>query len=643
MHYVHVITRMITGQDDHRLVYHSTQALPIGTVVRVPLGRRSSLGLVVDETKKPTYPTRPAEQLLNETLPREYIDFLLWLAEYYATPPPVVVAQVLSASLGRSQRVTSEARQSLVTRSMAGLSASAIQQAAVSEILATGPGAVVLHGETASGKTLVYREVAKQTLASGRSVLILVPEIGLTTQVASDFQDLSEHIFISHSELKDTARRDIWLKILQQKPPYIVIGPRSALLTPLRNLGLVVIDEAHETAYKNDGSPRYQTTTAAAYLTQRHQARLILGSATPRITDYYLASSKARPILRLPRHHPAKVGVMVVDQRHRSVFSTSFLFSNPLLDALSQTLAKGRQSLLYINRRGTAPLALCSNCGWSAGCPRCSLSLTLHHDLEALLCHQCGWREAIPTLCPVCHRSELVFRGAGTKRVERELAKLLPAARLARFDSDSLRGQRLNELYQAIHDGQIDILIGTQSVAKGLDLPKLDTVGVVSADSELHLPDFAAAERTFQLLYQVIGRAGRTSSGQAIIQTYHPDHPAIAQATAGDFLTFYEHELASRAQHGYPPFRHLLALIYRARSRAKAQSEAEDLAAQISRQDRSLVVLGPAPAYYEHLGRYYRWTLVVKSARRPILVELANHIRQKHGWQVDLDPINLLY
>lgn len=612
-------------------------------MVRVPLGQRTSLGLVVGQTKKPAYPTKAAERALTETLPQEYVEFVLWLAQFYATPTPLVIAQILNASLGESERAKLVAERPFVAREMARFNVSKLQRAAADEIVAASPGATVLHGETASGKTLVYREVAKHILAAGRSVLILVPEIGLTTQLASDFQDLNEHIFISHSELKQASRRDIWLKILQQEPPYIVVGPRSALLTPLRNVGLVVVDEAHETAYKNDSSPRYQTTTAAAYLAQRHQANLILGSATPKLIDYYLSHSKARPIVRLPRHHPAKVTVAIVDQRQRSAFTSSFLLSNHLLSALNETLAKGRQSLLYINRRGTAPLALCSNCGWSATCPRCSLSLTLHHDLEALVCHQCGWRESIPTLCPLCRSSELVFRGVGTKRIERELAKLLPGARLARFDSDSLRGQRLSELYQTVHEGHIDVLIGTQSVAKGLDLPKLDTVGVVSADSELHLPDFAAAERTFQLLYQVIGRAGRAGRGQAIIQTHHPDHPAIVQAVAGDFQTFYKQELASRRQHGYPPFRHLMALIYRASSRAKAQTEAEHLAAEISRQNKSLIILGPAPAYYERQGRYYRWTLVVKSAQRPILVELANMIRLRRGWQIDLDPSNLLY
>lgn len=642
MQYIEVIARIITGRDNHRLVYHSDSRLPVGTVVKIPLGQRRELGLVVSATAKPAYPTKLAEPLIDTPAPTEYVEFLLWLSRYYATPPPLVLKQLLTSGLQKNRRPLVKVSPPKFERPLAALKLSRPQLAALKQIQSTAPTSI-LHGDTASGKTLIYRELAKETLARGRSVLLLTPEIGLSQQLVADFQDLTEHIFISHSELSEAQRHAIWLEILQRKSPIIVIGPRSALLTPIANLGLVIIDEAHESTYKNDTSPRYQAQTAAAYLGQLHQAKVVLGSATPRITDYYLAHERQNAIVTLPRFAPNAAAITVVDQRINEQFSRSPVISNELLSALETTLAQKRQSLLYLNRRGTATLVVCARCGWSDQCPRCDVNLSLHHDLGAALCHQCGYRHPVPVHCPVCGSADILFRGVGTKRLEREIAKLLPGARLVRFDGDSLKGQRLSDLYQSVHEGQVDIVIGTQSVAKGLDLPRLDTLGVVSADSELHLPDFTATERGFQLLYQVVGRVGRSGGGRAIIQTRHPEHPAITFALARDYAGFYSRELALRRQHLYPPFRHLLALIHKATSRSAATKESQDHALLINRQFKGIDIMGPAPAYVERQGRYYRWLIVIKSPVRERLVEIAQMSKAKRGWQADLDPVNLLY
>lgn len=642
MQYIEVIARIITGRDNHRLVYHSYLPLPIGTVVKIPLGQRRELGLVVKAAAKPPYPTKLAEPLIASPAPVQYVEFLLWLSRYYATPSPLVLKQLLTSGLQKTRRPLAKVLPPKFERPLTTLKLSQSQLAALKQIQSVDSTSI-LHGDTASGKTLIYRELAKAALSQQRSVLLLTPEIGLSQQLATDFQDLTEHIFVSHSELTEAQRHAIWLEILQHKPPIIVIGPRSALLTPIANLGLIIIDEAHENTYKNDTSPRYQAQTAAAVLGQLHKAKVVLGSATPRITDYYLAQQRKNAIVPLARFAAKAAAITVVDQRISEQFSRSSVISNELLSALETTLSQKRQSLLYLNRRGTATLVVCARCGWSDQCPRCDVNLSLHHDLGVALCHQCGYRHPVPVHCPSCGSADILFRGVGTKRLEREIAKLLPSARIVRFDGDSLKGQRLSDLYQSVHEGQVDIVIGTQSVAKGLDLPRLDTLGVVSADSELHLPDFMASERSFQLLYQVVGRVGRSGGGRAIIQTRHPDHPAIIFALARDYAGFYSRELALRRQHLYPPFRHLLALICKASSRSAAIKGSEEHAKLIKHQFRGIDIMGPAPAYVERQGRYYRWMIVIKSPVRGRLVEIAEMSKAKRAWQADLDPVNLLY
>lgn len=643
MYYVEVITTVITGQDKRGLIYHSSVPVESGSLVRIPLGQKVESGVVIGPADKPAYPTKAVASILPIPLPKPYVDFLLWLAAYYATPAPVVFSQALPTDfykLLKPPGATSAPPKS--TRAMGELKLSLAQDKVVAQILARPSGLSLLHGDTGSGKTLIYREVAKQTVAEGKSVLILIPEIGLSQQVVDDFKDIAPNTFVTHSGLTDLQRRRIWMQILQQEPPYLVVGPRSSLFSPIQQLGLVVVDEAHENTYKNDSSPRYETQIAASYLARLHQARIILGTATPRISDYYLATAKGYPLLKLSAHSLDKASVKVIDQRSISDFTQSKLISDSLLLALKDTLSKKLQSLLYLNRRGTSSSILCSQCGWSDSCPRCGVNLSLHHDLGLAICHQCGFKKNPPVSCPSCGSADVVYRGIGTKRVEAELIKLIPHARLARFDSDSVKGQRLAESYSKVHDGEVDIIIGTQSVAKGLDLPKLHTVGVVSADSELYLPDFTAAERSFQLLYQVIGRAGRSGGGQAFIQTRNPEHPAISYAVKRDYAGFYQQELASRSQHAYPPFSYLLGLVYKSTSRDKASKGATAHATELKRKS-GLSVLGPAPAYLEKQGRYYRWLVVVKSRRRALLLEIAQQTRAKRNWQIDLDPTNLLY
>lgn len=641
MHFYEVWPRLITHGENHELTYHAETKMEVGQLAKIEVGRKTTIGLIIREVKPPKFKTKPLVSLNLPPLPAALIKTIEWMSDYYATPLPLVLNNALPRGLDKNRR--SSAPTSMpATRRLANLDLSSQQKSALKQLLSS-PSTAILKGDTGSGKTLIYRELIKHHLSAGRSALLLVPEIGLTPQALSDYADLTEHIYVTHSGLSESERHKIWLNILQQKSPKFVLGPRSALFAPIDNLGVVIIDESHEPSYKQDVSPKYNTQTVAAYLTQAHTSQLVLGSATPRIQDIFVSQKRHQPVVSLPPHFARQTQPVLVDRTRSDMFTKHAHLSSPLLDAIENTLAQGRQSMVYLNRRGSAQLVLCNECGWSATCPRCDLGLTLHHDQHLLRCHQCGYTDKVPSQCPVCQNTDIRFRGVGTKRIAADLAKLFPQAKIERFDSDSSKSESLTARYSQLLSGQIDIVVGTQAIARSLDLPLLDTVGVVSADSELLLPDFSAAERTFQLLYQVIGRVGRTSgNGSVIVQTHNPEHPAITYALNHDYDGFYAHELQHREQFGYPPFRHLLGLVVSYSTRQRAESAASAMANKLRRQS-GLTVLGPTPCFYERQGNRYRWLVVVKSSSRPALLELARSVRSQSAWQIDIDPSNLLF
>lgn len=640
MYYYDVLIRSASGPKT-RLTYHSPIQLVAGRIVKAPLLRRQVTGLVLGETKQPKFNTKLATPIVEESLPEASLKLLEWLAQYYGVDPALALRQLIPTNLPKRPKLPEAAVAS--ERGFKNYRPTPEQVKAIDGIARGVSTTYLLHGQTASGKTLVYRELAKPVLAQGKSVIILLPEIALTPQLAADFSDLSEQLFISHSGLSESQRQRIWLYCLQQDSPFLMIGPRSTLFYPYQNLGLIILDEAHETSYKQDQAPRYQAQTVAAQLAKYHGAKLVLGSATPRISDYWLAKAKDAPILSLTRHHPRRPKLTIIDQRQSDEFSQSRILSNQLINRLQAVHASGGQSLLYLNRRGTAAMVICAQCGWVPLCPRCEIAMSLHHDIQRLICHQCGRQNPVPINCPVCKSSELIYRGAGTKAVEREVARLLPDAKLKRFDSDSPAAESFSRLYKQVRDKKIDILVGTQGLANGLDLPALKLVGVVSADSELYLPDFSAAERAFQLLFQVIGRAGRRGGGEVVIQTHNPYHPAIAYAMQQDYEGFYAQELAIRKKHKYPPFGYLLALIVRSKSIAKGLSAAEQTVRRLGGEFGLKHILGPAPAFHFKQGGYYRHVLVVRSAHRPVLAKVASEVGGQPDWQADIDPVNLLF
>ncbi len=643
----YLITPLIYTGAATAFTYHSPDTLALGQIVEIPIGRRRVLGVVESNVDKPTFTTKPVAHVLDlPPVPADLRFLATWVAEYYAASPASVWSTFLPSGLTKTRRAPSTAK----VKPVHGLPAAPLtseQAATLNRIQTNDKTSFLIQGVTGSGKTRVYLELAAKALAKNQSVIILVPEITLTPQIVDQFENaFGDLVLTSHSKLTEAQRHRIWSQATEAASanvPRIIVGPRSCLFMPVHNLGLIVVDECHESSYKQDQHPHYNAIAVAARRARLTQAILILGSATPGLGELYLAQvGRIEHILMTERankiaHSQAKI----IDLRNKDLFKLSKFITQPLYDAIAATLANGRQALLYLNRRGSASSQVCGDCGQVTTCPNCTLPLTFHADLMKLLCHHCNFRTTSAAVCPSCGGANLKLIGGGTKRIEAEIEHLFPTARLARLDRDSATLSHIKTVFAGLKNGQIDILIGTQMIAKGLDLPAIDTVGIVSADTMLHLPDFSAAERTYQLLSQVSGRAGRGDRpGQIFIQTYSPDHPAIQAAATGNYDKFAATELLERQNLGYPPYTYLLKLTVSAATSAAARSAATIFANHL-RQTPSLGIAGPAPAFIEFQTQKYHWIITVTAKHRALLQTIATQL-PSNQWTADLDPVNLL-
>lgn len=539
----------------------------------------------------------------------------------------------------------------------------------------------LLHGVTGSGKTEIYLRALGAVLKQGQQAIVLVPEISLTPQTIRRFAArFPDRIAVIHSQLSLGERYDTWRRI-RAGDVDVVIGPRSALFSPLRRLGLIVMDEEHESSYKQERTPRYHARKVALKLAELAGAVIIMGSATPDLVSYHRAQQGEYRLLRLPKRimgHRRRIEeqrasyklpdtsykflsdeacytelppVRIVDMREELKAGNRGIFSRALQEALREVLDKNQQAILFLNRRGAATFVMCRDCGHVLKCRRCEVPLTYHlHRYGAgepqLVCHHCNRHEPVPQTCPNCGSKRIKFFGTGTQRVEATVQELFPEARTLRWDRDTTGGKWSHEEFlQSFIKHQADVLIGTQMIAKGLDLPLVTLVGVVAADTALHLPDFWSSERTFQLLTQVAGRAGRSIlGGQVIIQTYTPEHYSIRTASRHDYDGFYEKELAFRQEHGYPPFARLAKLVYVHRNQKRCQEEAERLHRILSNKIArwglpGADLIGPAPCFFSRLRGKYRWQIVVR-ARDP--QTLLQDVIFPRGWRVDIDPVSTL-
>jgi primosomal protein N' (replication factor Y) len=521
------------------------------------------------------------------------------------------------------------------------------------------PSVFLLFGVTGSGKTEIYLRALAGVVAAGKRGICLIPEIALTRQTVERFANrFPGRVAVLHSGLSSGEHYDEWQWIREGNCD-VVIGPRSALFAPLLNLGLVIIDEEHEWSYKQeDKSPRYHARDVAIKLAQLTDAVVILGSATPDIGSFYKAQQGEYQLVELkeritPRGYSPLPEVSIVDLREELRAGNTSLFSRSLLAAMKETLAQGEQIILFLNRRGTATFVRCHNCGFVFRCPRCSIALTYHSAERRLICHRCRYSISTPQSCPQCSWRNLRFLGIGTQRIEDEMRHFFPEARLLRWDRDVITRRYAHEdLLKNFRDHKADVLIGTQMIAKGLDLPQVTLAGIINADIGLNFPDFRSSERTFQLLCQVAGRAGRgAKAGKVIIQTYSPDNYIIQAAAKHDYLGFYYKEIDYRRRYNYPPFSQLVRLVYSHTNEDSCRREAERVYRSIleERAGEGMIdpaaslragfnIIGPVPAFAFRARGRYRWQLFL---RGPYSTQILSRLALPRGWTIDVDPVGM--
>lgn len=647
MYYYLVSPAKLIRQDQHSFAYASEHTLSVGSLVIIEVGKSNLTGVVLSRIEKPDFTVKNILATLDyKPIPEPLIKTALWMSDHYSTHLAIVWQTILPRGLTKKRRSKQQILNSTPVKNRIKNVFTSEQAEAITTIQQMPTNTALLHGKTGSGKTLVYIELIKQAYRSGLSSIVLVPEIALTTQLVDEFSKYFSNIVLTHSKQTEAERHRTWEKVLSSTEPQVIIGPRSALFMPIKKLGFIVVDECHEPSFKQEQSPRYSALRASSILAKHHQAKLILGSATPNVSDYFLAQKTGSPIItmkKMARPGAVKPTIDLIDMTKRNNFTKHHFLSDKLLAAISDTLEHYRQALVFHNRRGSASITFCENCKWNAGCPRCFIPLTLHADSYSLICRICNYRSKVPTTCPQCHNADILHKGIGTKTVEAELAKLFPNKKIARFDGDTDNDNTADKLYGELKNGNIDIIIGTQVIAKGFDLPYLRTVGVIQADAGLALPDFLAPERTFQLLAQVIGRVGRSShKTKVIVQTYQPDHISIKCGLEQNYDEFYSQTIRHRQAANFPPFVHLLKLTCSYKTEASAIKNSQKLIKKLKElAPEHTYFLGPTPAFYERLRDSYRWQIIVKSHNRQNLVGLVPAIPAKN-WQFELDPISIL-
>lgn len=636
----------------------------IGKRVWVPFGTRRLVGYItgfiekaqVEEVKPILSVIDEEEPVLDERL----LELTKWIADYYHSSWGEAIEAAIPGPLKKGKTKVKPRRPlpEDVYEPTNKFKPNQEQDAALRPILeslsARRNDVYLLHGITGSGKTEVYLQAIEYALKSGRSAIALVPEISLTPQAVERFKSrYGAVVAVLHSRLLDSERYLEWDK-LRRGSAKIAVGARSAIFAPVKDLGLIVIDEEHETSYKQDDAPRYNARDAAIARSRLSGATVILGSATPSIESYYKALSGEYRLLRLTeRIEKRKLPkVDIVDMRQEMLDTKEIrIFSRVLEYAISDTLKKRGQIMLFLNRRGFSTFINCKNCGHVVKCKHCDVSLTYHFDTGKLSCHYCGYQVRPPSACPKCKSENIRYFGIGTQKIESEAARLFPHANIGRMDTDSTakRGSH-KQILSDFSKHKIDILIGTQMIAKGHDFPRVMLVGVVSADTALNLPDFRASERTFNLLTQVAGRAGRgAETGRVIVQTYSPTHYAVEKSITHDYVGFYNEEINFRRELNYPPFTHIVEIKLRGRNEERVIKTAHDLAADLNAasEGKSIEIIGPAPEFISKIKGQFRWNMLLKGESPKGICGLVDaslgRLKGRSGLiiTIDVDPVGL--
>ncbi|MBC1647494.1 primosomal protein N' [Listeria welshimeri] len=513
---------------------------------------------------------------------------------------------------------------------------------------ATEQETFLIHGVTGSGKTEIYLQTIEAKLKEGKEAIVLVPEISLTPQMVERFKSrFGSEVAVLHSALSSGEKYDEWRKI-ERKEARVVVGARSAVFAPLENLGIIIIDEEHEASYKQEDNPRYHARDVAIWRANKYQCPVVLGSATPSLESFARAKKGVYTLIELPSrvNDRAMPEVSVVDMREELRKENRTEFSTELLEKIKDRIAKKEQTVLMLNRRGYSSFVMCRDCGYVVECPNCDISLTYHQSSNQMKCHYCGHEERVPQKCPSCEGEHIRYFGTGTQKVEESLTKLIPEARVIRMDVDTTRTKGAHEkLLKSFRNHEADILLGTQMIAKGLDFPDITLVGVLNADTMLHLPDFRASERTFQLLTQVSGRAGRHErTGEVVVQSYNPEHYSIEFAKKHDFIGFYNHEMQLRKMGSYPPFYYLTMINVSDENEIKAIRTIQEMAQFLrGKLGPDAVVLGPVPSTITRIKNKYRYQCIIKYKIEPDLKKelktLITHYQkdQQKGLTITID------
>lgn len=653
------------------LTYKTREPWGIGDSVIVSLGRRKAQAVILGAGEDSSEFSIKEIEALNDgrpPLPPAFLKWLEWLAEYYVHPIGQVTALAFPPLANKKSNRKSKKPPVIKDRAYTEPPImTAEQKKCVEDILRrAGFHAHLLFGVTGSGKTEVYLRLLNETLKSGKRGLVLVPEISLTPQLIDRFASrFGEQIAVLHSHLTDRERTNQWWSAVEGDKK-ILIGARSALFCPIPDLGLIIVDEEHEPSYKQDEKLRYNARDSAIMLAKFLNIPVVLGSATPSLESWSNAQSGKYTLhtmssrvadRRLPHIEIVDLRVEKERQRESPQPDRPYWLSDFLYNELVQTIERQEQTALFLNRRGIAQTVLCQDCGYIYRCPNCAISLTLH-GRSHLVCHYCDYAIGLTSTCESCKVGEPKPLGLGTEQIEQDVKRLFPGARVARADRDEIHSREtLEDLIENMEGHKIDILVGTQMIAKGLDFPKLTLVGLVLADVGFNLPDFRATERSFQLLTQVSGRAGRhvLDGGRVVIQTYNPEHPSIAFAQRADFLSFAEHELATRKELNYPPWGRLAAIKITAKDQHVGIQTADHLARRSellrdkNQRYSSVQILGPSEAPLAKLRGKFRYHLLLKSTQPQVLSAFCRQLIGDGSWissgtkvQVDIDPLNLL-
>ncbi len=646
--------------------------IKVGSIVDVPWGAKTIRGMVLENQK-------PGHQSQNEsfkikniinidsefTIPVSYIDVISWISKYYLCS----LGEALSLFMPPTEVKSRKGKVKSGDEKKRIIELSSEQQEIFDvvkpQLASSEKSPVLIHGVTGSGKTEIYLRLAQEVIDAGKQVVVLVPEIMLTPQTFGRFEAVfGDKIALMHSGLAKSQRFLSYLQFYRGEKP-IILGPRSALLVPSLNIGLIIIDEEHDTSYKQEKNPKYNAVRLAEKIAGANSALLVLGSATPSVESYFKAKSGQYQLFEIKNRYNKLIlpPAALVDLRNEIKSGNFSPISKKLQESIAHSLKRKRQIFLFLNRRGSATFISCRECGEIIDCPNCSIPLAYHinqyrsslsgenphqtsyyrskNNNEYLNCHHCDFKSVVPQTCPKCGSLKIKYFGAGVERVESEIRGFFPKARIKKIESSDLSSERAyREFYDELKSGKIDILIGTQVIAKGLDIPSVDLVGIVSADVGLHLPHFKASEKTFQLLTQVSGRSGRKDNvGSTIVQTYWPESEAIRAALMHDYVQFYAKEIKDRQGQNYPPFTRLIRVVAEERRQEKAKEMIAAVAKNL--EENKVTFIGPARCFFQKLRNMYRYHLIIKVNGLPD--EKISLVFEKHPYLFwDVDPESLL-